>query len=58
MRLAPLIPALPLAGAAILLLSGKRWRGHAAGWFASLLVAVAFLVALVVFVDLIFQPSG
>jgi NADH-quinone oxidoreductase subunit L len=58
MSLAPLIPALPLAGAAILLLSGKRWRGSAAGWLASLLVAVSFVVALVVFVDLISQPSA
>jgi NADH-quinone oxidoreductase subunit L len=58
MKLAPLIPALPLAGAAILLLTGNRWRGSAAGWLASLLVAVSFVVALVVFVDLISQPSA
>jgi NADH-quinone oxidoreductase subunit L len=57
-KLAPLIPALPLAGAAILLLTGKRWRGSAAGWLASLLVAGAFAVATVVFVDLISDPSA
>jgi NADH-quinone oxidoreductase subunit L len=57
-KLAPLIPALPLAGAAILLLTGKRWRGSAAGWLASLLVAGAFAVAIVVFVDLISDPSA
>jgi len=58
MKLAPLIPALPLAGAAILLLTGKRWRGEIAGWLASSLVAGAFVVAMVVFVDLISQPSA
>src|SRR6266542_1388942 len=58
MKLAPLIPALPLAGAAILLLTGKRWRGEIAGWLASLLVAGAFVVAIVVFIDLIAQPSA
>ncbi len=57
-KLAPLIPALPLAGAAILLLTGKRWRGEIAGWLASLLVAGAFVVAIVVFIDLIAQPSA
>jgi NADH-quinone oxidoreductase subunit L len=57
-KLAPLIPALPLAGAAILLLTGKRWRGSAAGWVASFLVAGAFAVAIVVFVDMIADPSA
>jgi NADH-quinone oxidoreductase subunit L len=56
-KLAPLIPALPLAGAAILFFTGRRWRGSAAGWLASLLVAASFAVALAAFVDLISQPS-
>jgi NADH-quinone oxidoreductase subunit L len=56
-KLAPLIPALPLAGAAVLLLTGRRWRGSSSGWLASLLVAAAFVVAVVTFVDMISQPS-
>jgi NADH-quinone oxidoreductase subunit L len=58
MKLAPLIPALPLAGAAVLLLTGKRRRGSAAGWLASLLVAVSFGVAMVVFIDLVSEPAA
>jgi NADH-quinone oxidoreductase subunit L len=54
--LAPLIPAIPLAVASILLLSGKRWRGNAAGWLASGAVAAAFVVALMVFFDLVSKP--
>jgi NADH-quinone oxidoreductase subunit L len=57
-KLAPLIPALPLAGAAILLLAGRRWRGSAAGWLASVLLVGAFAVTTVVFIDLISQPAA
>jgi NADH-quinone oxidoreductase subunit L len=56
MNLAPLIPALPLAGAALLLFTGRRWRGHAAGWLASGAVASAFVVSLIVFFDLTGTP--
>jgi NADH-quinone oxidoreductase subunit L len=57
-KLVALIPALPLLGAAVLLPTGRRWRGSAAGWLASLLVAGAFVVAVVVFVDLTSHPSA
>ena len=46
-----LIPALPLAGAAILLAFGKRLK-KVAGILASLLVAASFVVVLTVFSDL------
>jgi NADH-quinone oxidoreductase subunit L len=57
-NLVPLIPAIPLAGAMVLLLTGKRWRGDAAGWLGSGVVAGAFVVALIVFFDLISMPAG
>jgi NADH-quinone oxidoreductase subunit L len=52
-----LIPALPLAGAGLLLLTGKRWRGYSAGWLASGLVGASFLVSLVVFFRLLGLPA-
>jgi NADH-quinone oxidoreductase subunit L len=55
-NLAPLIPAIPLAVAALLLFTGRRWRGHAAGWLASGAVAGAFVVALIVFFGLTGKP--
>lgn len=57
MKLAPLIPALPLAGAAILLLAPRPWRERWPGWLASLLVGAAFGLAVVVLIDLISNPS-
>jgi NADH-quinone oxidoreductase subunit L len=36
----------PLVGAAILLLTGKRWRGNSSGWLASALVGGSFLWSL------------
>ncbi len=56
MSLAPVIPALPLAGAAILLLTGRRWKGTAAGWLGSATVAAAFVVAVAMFADLASKP--
>jgi NADH-quinone oxidoreductase subunit L len=56
--LAPLIPTIPLAGAAVLLLTGWRWRDNAPGWLASGTIAAAFVVALVVFFDLVSKPAG
>ena len=47
-----LIPALPLAGAVALLLFGNRLRGLAGG-LASLLVGASFVVAVLVFQDLL-----
>jgi NADH-quinone oxidoreductase subunit L len=48
--LVALVPALPLAGAAVLLLTGRRWPGRTAGWVASALVggSLACAVALAV----------
>jgi len=44
--------ALPLAGAVVLLLAGRRLR-HAAGWVGSLTVGGAFVAALAAFVDVL-----
>jgi NADH-quinone oxidoreductase subunit L len=53
-----LIPALPLAGAAVLLVSGKRWRNASAGWLASALVAGSFVISAVVFFRLLALPEA
>ncbi|HXF71522.1 MAG TPA: NADH-quinone oxidoreductase subunit L [Actinomycetota bacterium] len=52
-----LVPALPLAGAAVNLFAGRR-LGRAAGWLASGLVAAAFLLSLGVLRDLLALPAG
>jgi NADH-quinone oxidoreductase subunit L len=52
-----LVPALPLAGAAVLLLGGRR-LGRVAGGMASLLVGASFAVALLVFRELLAMPEG
>ena len=44
-----LVPALPLFGAAFLLLFGKRIGEPLAGWIASTLLGLAFLVSIVMF---------
>jgi NADH-quinone oxidoreductase subunit L len=56
--LVSLIPAIPLACAMVLLLSGRRWRGNGPGWMASGAVGGAFVVAFVVFLDLVSKPTG
>src|SRR5262245_33169791 len=53
-----LVPALPLAGAAVLLLTGKRWPGRSAGWLATALMAGSFASALIVFLSLVSRSSG
>jgi NADH-quinone oxidoreductase subunit L len=53
-----LIPALPLAGAAVLLLTGRRWRGSAAGWLATLTIAGAFAVAVAVLLSVTSQSES
>ncbi|HJP66893.1 MAG TPA: NADH-quinone oxidoreductase subunit L, partial [Actinomycetota bacterium] len=50
--LTPLIPFLPLLGAAVLLLTGKRWPGRSSGWLASGLVGASFVISLVLLFDL------
>jgi len=51
-----LVPALPLAGAAVNLFAGRR-LGRAAGWLASGLVAASFALALGVLRDLLALPA-
>ncbi len=51
-----LIPALPLAGAAVNLFGGRR-LGRNAGWLASALVAAGFAVAVAVLLDLLALPA-
>ena len=56
-ELAWLIPALPLAGAVILWLGRRSLREPLAGWIATLVVAAAFVVGLVVFSALVSLPA-
>src|SRR6266496_1043048 len=56
--LVALIPALPLAGAAILLLTGRRWRAWWVGWLGVVTVAGSFVLALNTFVGFIQNPSS
>ena len=51
-----LIPALPLAGAVILLVAGSRLR-RIAGGLASLLVGASFVVGILVFQDMLSLPE-
>ena len=51
-----LIPALPLAGAAVNLFLGKR-LGRRAGWLASALVGASFVVGVAVLLDLLSLPA-
>ena len=48
-----LIPALPLAGFAVLLVVGRRMGEPAAGWLATVMVAAAFAVTVGVYFDLL-----
>jgi NADH-quinone oxidoreductase subunit L len=50
-----LVPALPLAGAALNLLIGKR-LGRFAGWLATSTMVAAFAVAVAVLLDLVSMP--
>jgi NADH-quinone oxidoreductase subunit L len=52
-----LIPALPLAGFLVLVLVGRRMGEPAAGWFATLVCAASFAVAVGVFFDMLAQPG-
>ncbi|MGH2711959.1 MAG: NADH-quinone oxidoreductase subunit L [Actinomycetota bacterium] len=56
MKSAWLIPALPLAGAVLLLVTGSRLR-RIAGGLASLLVGASFVVGVLVFQDLLSLPE-
>ncbi len=52
LHFAYLIPLLPLAGFALLSLAGKRIGNPVAGWIATLVVAAAFAMSVVVLVSL------
>ncbi len=52
-----LVPALPLAGAAVSLFAGKR-LGRYAGWLGSATVGAAFVIALLVLRDLVKLAPG
>jgi len=52
LRVAFLVPLLPLAGFVILLLSGRKLGNPRAGWLATLMVATSFVVTVVVFIGL------
>lgn len=52
-----LSPALPLAGALVVLVLGPRLRGARAGWIATLAVVGSFAVVVAGFLDLLGRPS-
>jgi NADH-quinone oxidoreductase subunit L len=52
-----MIPALPLAGAAILLLTGRRWRGWWAGWLGVGTIAGSFILSLVTLAGFVQNPA-
>jgi NADH-quinone oxidoreductase subunit L len=52
-----LIPALPLAGFLVLLLLGRRLGDPLAGWLATAMVGAAFVVTLVVYLDLLGEDA-
>ena len=52
-----LLPALPLAGFFLLLLTGRRLGDPKAGWLATTIVAGAFAVAVLVFIGLYQRPG-
>jgi len=52
-----LLPALPLVGALIILVFGRRLGEPAAGWVATLATAGAFVVTVAVYFDLLGRPA-
>ena len=52
-----LIPALPLAGFLVLLLLGRRLGDPLAGWLATAMIGAAFVVTLLVYVDLLGEDA-
>ena len=57
LKLIWLVPALPLAGAAVNVFLGRR-LGKLAGWLASTMVAGGFVVAVIALTDLLSLPEG
>jgi len=58
LRVAFLVPLLPLAGFVILLLSGRKLGNPRAGWLATWMVAASFVVTVVVFIGLFRLPAN
>jgi len=58
LRVAFLVPLLPLAGFVILLLSGRKLGNPRAGWLATWIVAASFVVTVVVFIGLFRLPAN
>ena len=58
LRVAFLIPLLPLAGFVILLAFGRKLGNPLAGWVATLMVAASFVVTVIVFAGLFQLPAG
>ncbi len=52
------IPLIPLGVGAILLLTGRRWPGRSAGWFASLATVAAFAFAVAQLLQITSRASG
>jgi NADH-quinone oxidoreductase subunit L len=52
-----IVPALPLLGAVVLLLFGKRIGEPLAGWIATALVGLAFIASLVMFFSMLDLPN-
>ena len=57
LRVAFLVPLLPLAGFVTLVFSGRRLGNPLAGWLATLTVAGSFVVTVVVFIGLFQLPA-
>ncbi len=58
LRVAFLVPLLPLAGFLILVLLGRKLGNPLAGWLATFMVAASFVVTVVVFAGLFRLPVG
>jgi len=58
LRVVFLVPLLPLAGFAILLLSGRKLGNPWAGWLATFMVTASFVVTVVVFAGLFRLPGS
>jgi NADH-quinone oxidoreductase subunit L len=58
LALIPFVALVPLAGAAVLLLTGKRWRGRSAGRFGTAVVGLSFALSVAAFIVLVGRPGG
>jgi NADH-quinone oxidoreductase subunit L len=58
LRVAFLIPLLPIAGSLVLLAAGRKLGNPLAGWLATAMVAASFVVTVIVFAGLFRLPVG